>query len=615
MTSLAEADAPFRPVADAVLAVAAVASELGRDDLAGRLRIAVARLTRPTTIVCVVGEFKQGKSSLVNAIVGESICPVDDDLATSALTLLRYGDERRVEVRRTVGQESLVESSSVEDLGDWVSEAGNPGNAKGVERVDVAVPNSLLAKGIAFVDTPGMGSLGAGHAAATLAFLPFADALVFVSDASAELSAPELEFLQRARELCPTVLFALTKTDLHASWRRVADLNAGHLSHADVELVPLPVSSQLRTLAVARSDETLNRSSGFPALYGELSGRVLRPAKQLAARRAVDEAQAGATQLETTLRSELSALTDPEAAAQTASQAAAVAARLEHLRGPGARWSVLVGDRVVDLTNDVTFVFRGRMRQITRDLETEIENLKTGKDWDELARSLQTQVAEAVTTAFTAIAAGAQSTREDVVDLLAEETLVLNAVEQTGLPFDVQSLWSGHSLDPQGSKAGRALGTTLSGLRGAQSGIIMFGMMARFLPAGVGALLMTNPVTLGLGVAFGGMQIRDAQSRKVAQRRQQARAHVRQFVDDVQFEVGNAMSEALRAVQRSIRDEFTDRVGELQRTYADASRQATEAATRGADDAARRTAEVTASLDAIAAARAPLAAALAGASA
>ncbi|MCU1361482.1 MAG: hypothetical protein JWN99_2771, partial [Ilumatobacteraceae bacterium] len=46
-----------------VESVAAIAGEIGRGDLAQRLNVAVARIRRPATIVCVVGEFKQGKSS------------------------------------------------------------------------------------------------------------------------------------------------------------------------------------------------------------------------------------------------------------------------------------------------------------------------------------------------------------------------------------------------------------------------------------------------------------------------------------------------------------------------------------------------------------------------
>ena len=193
----------YRPIADGVVRASELAASLGRDDLAQRLRIAIARLLRPTTIICVVGEFKQGKSSLVNAMLGEAICPVDDDLATSALTLIRFAPQEQVEIRRRIADQDVVEHTEIGKLGDWVSEAGNPGNAKGVERVDVMAPNDFLAEGVAIVDTPGMGSLGAGHAAATLSFLPFADALVFVSDASSELTAPEVEFLDRARELCP----------------------------------------------------------------------------------------------------------------------------------------------------------------------------------------------------------------------------------------------------------------------------------------------------------------------------------------------------------------------------------------------------------------------------
>jgi len=111
----------------------------------------------------------------------------------------------------------------------------------------------------------------------------------------------------------------------------------------------------------------------------------------------------------------------------------------------------------------------------------------------------------------------------------------------------------------------------------------MFGMMARFLPAGVGAVLMAAPVTLGLGAAFAGVQLFDAHKRKLAQRRQQARVNVRQFTDEVQFEISNAIGEVLRELQRSFRDGLSERVAELQRTYADTAKAAVEAAQR--DDA------------------------------
>ena len=115
-----------------------------------RTTAAAARLRRPSTIVCVVGEFKQGKSSLVNGLLGRTVCPVDDDLATAAITLVRHGDPAGAVARRRGDDGSAVnERVAIEDLGSWVSEAGNPGNEKRVERLDVTVPSPVLAQGLA----------------------------------------------------------------------------------------------------------------------------------------------------------------------------------------------------------------------------------------------------------------------------------------------------------------------------------------------------------------------------------------------------------------------------------------------------------------------------------
>src|SRR6266508_5996204 len=69
-----------------------------RPDLIERLRITSKRLLDPAFHVFVVGEFKQGKSSLVNALLNAPVCPVDDDIATSAPTAVRYGEEPKAAV-------------------------------------------------------------------------------------------------------------------------------------------------------------------------------------------------------------------------------------------------------------------------------------------------------------------------------------------------------------------------------------------------------------------------------------------------------------------------------------------------------------------------------------
>ena len=580
---------------------------LDRPDLVERATAASARLRRPSTVICVVGEFKQGKSSLVNGLLGQQVCPVDDDLATAAITLLRYGDELAAAVRRRVDGQQVTERIAVDDLDSWVTEAGNPGNERGVERVEIAVPSAMLRQGLVVVDTPGMGGLGAGHAAATLSFLPFADGLVLTSDASAELSAPEIDFLRRATELCPTVLFVQTKIDLYPAWQRIFDINKGHLERSGVRIPMVVASSALRLEALDRKDRSLNELSHFPELVAAIDQGVVAPAKATAAERSAGDVRAIAGMVRSGLAEERRLLSDPEAMREGLAEFERLKQRLEHLRGPAARWNVVVGDRVGDLSSSAMHRFRGAMRTISRSMDEQIEKLSKGDQWDDMTRELQTLVAEEVTKAFISVEEGRLAIRAEVIELLQEEDLSFAVGEGRGTAIDVSEFWQTKSIDEQGSKAKQVFQSSVAGIRGAQGGIYMFGMLGSFLPAAATVLIASNPVLLGAGALFGGMQLLDDRKRKVTARRQGARAQVRQFLDDVQFEVTDELTSLLRDVQRDLRDEFTERLGELQRTYTDAAKRAQEDAQRSQTDRSERLAQLGGQIQALAAVDAAMA--------
>ena len=141
-----------------------------------------------------------------------------------------------------------------------------------------ACPNPFLERGIALVDTPGVGGLNAAHAAATLAFLPSADALVFVTDASTELSAPELAFLASAMRAGPPILIAVTKVDIYPEWRRIVAIDEGRLTAMGLADPPFPLSSVLRAHGLATGDPASRRESGYPrfadALVEDVVGRA-----------------------------------------------------------------------------------------------------------------------------------------------------------------------------------------------------------------------------------------------------------------------------------------------------------------------------------------------------
>ncbi len=589
-----------------ILEVAKVLQRLGRADLAQRASIAAARLKRPSTVVCVVGEFKQGKSTLINALLGQQVCPVDDDLATSAITLVRYGEQAGAIVRRKAesgnpGDPPITENIAISDVHQWVSEIGNPGNHKQVERVEIVVPSPLLKQGLVMVDTPGMGGLGAGHAAATMSFLPFADGLLFASDASAELSAPEVEFLRRASELCPTVLFVQTKIDLYPHWQRIMDLNKGHFERAGVSPPMVAVSSALRQEALARKDRSLNEMSRVPEVVQHLADDVVGPAKATAAQRSIADTRSIIGQVTAGLRAEREILADPAKAAEAVQALEQAKARLDYLRGPGAKWNVLVGDRVSDLSNNVNYRFRAATRNISKLMDERIEALTKGSEWDDLARYIQTVVADEVTQAFIDLEQGRNDIRAEVVELLREEHLDLAERSPIGTGFDVTDMWQGKALEQDASSGKKAFTTTITTIRGAQGGIYMFGMLGTFLPTAAGVLIASNPVLLGIGAVFGGMGLADDRKRKIAARRQAARSQVRQFLDDVQFEMGNQIGNLIREIQRDLRDEFTDRISELVRTYTDTAQRAQADAQKTGKERQERGAELDASLASLAA--------------
>ena len=598
------ASTPAATAESLIVDVTKVFVGLGRSDLAQRASVSVGRLRRPSTVVCVVGEFKQGKSSLINALLGQPVCPVDDDLATSAITLVRWGEPATAVVRRkaesgVAADPPITEAIAVSDAHHWVSEIGNPGNRKGVDRLEISVPSPLLKQGLVIVDTPGMGGLGAGHAAATLSFLPFADGLIFTSDASAELSAPEIEFMHRACQLCPTVLFVQTKIDLYPNWQRIIELNRGHFQHAGVAPPVVAVSSALRFEALLRKDRELNDLSRVPDLVKHLNEDVVIPAKVSATKRSISDVLAMIEQVLAGLRSEQAMLADPAAAAAGIEELQRAKAQLEFLRGPGAKWNVLVGDRVADLSNNASYRFRSAIRNISRMMDERIEVLTKGDEWDELARYIQTVVADEVAQVFVDLEQGRLSIRAEVIDLLRDEQLGLSERETLGGGFDVAEMWQGKALDQQKSGGKKAFSATVTGIRGAQGGIYMFGMLGTFLPAAAGVLLASNPVTLGIGAVFGGMGLADDRKKKVAARRQTARSQVRQFVDDVQFEMGNQIGNLIREIQRDLRDEFTERISELVRTYTDTATRAQADAQSSAQQRAKRTTELATAIAAL----------------
>lgn len=566
--------------------------QLERPDLVPRLEALEQRIERPDVVVCVVGEFKQGKSSLVNAVLDERVCPVDDDLATAALTVVEYRDPPSTTIHHRDATATTRDEIGLDDLASWVTESENAGNAKRVERAEVGIPNLHLAGGLTLVDTPGIGGLGAGYAIATLAFLPFADAVLFVTDVSTELSEPELEYLERARELCSTVLLVETKTDLYPAWPRIVEINQGHLDARDINVLTMPVSSVVHAAALARHDEGLDERSGIPGLVAYLDSSVVRPAREAAVTRCDADLYKLTQQLRSGLRTQRELLQDPGARDAALAALAEADTRLEHLRGPGAQWSDLLTAQFDDLSKIVAHEFRSELRRITRELDERIEQSTTADEWDELGSALQAQVAEAMSAGLVAIADGAAAAERSALDLIAESDLELLTADATDGALDVRSLWRAAPIESKDGAAAKAIHTGWASVVGAAQGITMLASLCRALPAAAALMVLANPVVLGVGVLFGGVELFEERRRRIAARRQAARIQMHEFLDDVEFELVEQLETAVRKIESDLGVQLRTRLTELQASYAETVRRATADAERAADAFPARIAQI-----------------------
>ena len=604
----------FREALSVLEMGARAATAYERPDLAARLARTHERMLDPSVHVFVVGEYKQGKSSLINALLDTEVCAVDDDLATAVPTAVRYAEHECAAVlhRPTDGDAgadppALTRAAMPLDrLDDHVTEASEApeapegadlsGNAvpadHRVQAVEVGLPRALLAAGLVLVDTPGVGGLGSPQAATTLGALSMADALIMVSDAGQELTAPELEFLHAARRMCPTVLCVLTKVDFHPHWRAIRDLNTGHLARHGIEAPIFCTAAPLRVLATRTGDRALDDESGFAALEAHLRDGIVADAERRAVCTASAEVADAAEQLAAQFEREREALTATDGR-QALAELSELQARATRLGSSVARWQQTLADGIADLTADLDHDLRARLRVAAKEADDAVDAADPADMWDEFEPWLRRRVSQDVVATYAALHRRARQLAARVGEHFEE------AGRGVGIRPDVfdpsrlvGEVEADTDIDTSTMGRGEAI---MTGVRGGYMGMLMFGMLGSMLAG----LSMLNPATAVIGMAMGRKSLRQEKDRRLAQRRNNAKVAHRKYADEVAFVVMKDARDTLRRVQRQLRDHYAARADELQRTTNEALAAARQAATADVSTRQRRLRDVQAELERI----------------
>lgn len=219
----------------------------------------------------VLGQFKRGKTSLINALLGASILPVGVVPLTSIPTVLTYGEALRSKVYLNDGQVLEVRP---ENLAEYITEKGNPRNVKTVSHALVTYPSDYLKDGVRIIDTPGVGSVYQHNTDVAYQYLPKSDAALFLLSVDQPLSQAELDFLKEIRQYSNKIFFVLNKVDYfsESDISESVAFSGEVLSDAMGSAVTIyPVSAKLALEGMSQGSEEALHRSHLPAFAAVLN--------------------------------------------------------------------------------------------------------------------------------------------------------------------------------------------------------------------------------------------------------------------------------------------------------------------------------------------------------
>jgi hypothetical protein len=274
-----------------------VAREQQKAEAERLLAEALEKLAGGSFNLVILGQFKRGKSTLINALIGAPLLPMGVIPLTSIATKICYGDELTARVRFQNGSERSI---SVDEVPEYVTEAQNPLNKKQVESVEISYPSPYLRHGVVLVDTPGVGSVYRHNTDVAYEWLAKADAALFLLAADPPISKEEVDFLQAVTEFAGKIFFVQNKVD-----RLTPAEQEESLAFCSSVLAPLfprqkvriyPLSAKLALEGKLEHDEEKLKKSLLPELERDLGEFLLRGKAEIlalsvckAGLRAVDE--------------------------------------------------------------------------------------------------------------------------------------------------------------------------------------------------------------------------------------------------------------------------------------------------------------------------------------
>lgn len=188
----------------------------------------------------VCGKVKNGKSSLINALIGKDLLPVSDDVATSRVFKISNADKISCALVYANGEHQPIKEEELACYGSQtlIDEEGLVDTKNSIAYIEVNAPMPFLPEGISLIDSPGIGSNYPEHTEITKQFMQYADAAIYVMSPSV-IEDAEVGFLNELTEITPNILFVMSKIDL------ISEEEASAFQNRNIEILSKKLKDRL----------------------------------------------------------------------------------------------------------------------------------------------------------------------------------------------------------------------------------------------------------------------------------------------------------------------------------------------------------------------------------
>ncbi len=221
---------------------------------------ALKKLAEDSFDIAIIGEFNRGKSTLINALIGKDVLPMDVLPTTATLNRITYNIAPYVHVKFKDGREDDVD---IENLKSYVTKLTDESSemAKSIDEVIVNYPINYCKNNVDIIDTPGLNDESA-MTEVTMSVLPKVDAALMVIMAQSPFSESERAFLESKviTSDLGRVLFVVTGIDL--------------LDEEDVDRVINNIASSIQKNIITKAAKTMGENSKEFEVYKRKIGKV-----------------------------------------------------------------------------------------------------------------------------------------------------------------------------------------------------------------------------------------------------------------------------------------------------------------------------------------------------